>query len=135
MNKKAITTFKRLPIYPIYRKAVLRKRYADKIGKPVSSVLFNTKVVKNDLEKILLHTKIQNIGVGNFFYSIDTSLIIDNRGQIIDNMPVDYGFVISQQHYKERIPQIIQKYIDRINDKRVRLGRPANLEEALQAIS
>lgn len=134
MNKKAITTFKRLPIYPIYRKAVLRKRYADKIGKPVSSVLFNTKVVKNDLEKILLHTKIQNIGVGNFFYSIDTSLIIDNRGQIIDNMPVDYGFVISQQHYKERIPQIIQKYIDRINDKRVRLGRPANLEEALQAI-
>ena len=94
MKEELKDTIKRLPIYTPYRRFKLRKLYAEKYKLPLSKVRSNPVILSSDLDKILEKSKIKNVGYGDFFYSLDTTIIIYNRNRIIDNMPIDYSYIL-----------------------------------------
>ena len=128
------TILKKTPIYSLYRNYKLVKKYADKYELTYDEAKSNTKVVSPKLKSILRKVNISNCGVGNFYYCLDTSLIIDNRNRIIHNMPVDYGYLLKNNFEKSHEIKEIKEYVKRINDRRVTLATPTNLKEALQCI-
>lgn len=134
MIQKIKIVLKKTPIYSLYRNYKLVKKYAEKYGLTYEEAKKSTKVVRPKLKSILRNVKISNCGVGEFYYCLDTTIIINNRNHIIDNMPVDYGFLLNNNLDDSFEIKEIKKYINRINDPRITLNTPTTLKEALQCI-
>ena len=132
MKEELKDTIKRLPIYTPYRRFKLRKLYAEKYKVPLFKVGSNPMILSSNLDKILEKAKIKNVGYGDFFYSLDTTIIIDKRNRVIDNIPIDYSYIVV--HSKDIDLNVIKEYVKKINDSRVTLDTPNTLKEALQSI-
>ena len=110
-------------------------RYSKRNNVNIFNAAKNVKVCTTELKDILEHVDISNIGKYPFWYSIDTSIIVDNQGKkIIDNIPVDYSYIMNNFDESNDTAKIIVKYVKKINDSRVKLEKPKNLKEALQSI-
>ena len=99
---------------------------------PLSRVKNNPAILSSNLDKILEKAKINNIGYGDFFYSIDTTIILDKRKRVIDNIPIDYSYIL--EHSENVELNAIKEYVKKINDSRVTFNTPKTLKEAIQAI-
>ena len=110
-------------------------RYCKNYGISFFSAIFKVKFVQNDLSKILHTAKIINIAEGDFFYSIDDSVSVQNINTIINNFPVDYKLLLEKNFIANTDTEIvIRRYIERINDPRVSLNKAVTLKDALQKI-
>ena len=110
------------------------KDYSNKYGVGLKTAFSEAKPVKYDVPLILEKTIINNVGVGDFFYSIDHSVVVKTKDIIVDNMPVDYSYVINKNLENSDIENAIRAYVKKINDPRVSLEKPTDLKSALQAI-
>lgn len=122
------------PVYTIYRYLKTCKEYSNKYGVDLKTAFSEAKPVKYDVPLILEKAKINNVGVGDFFYSIDHSVVVKAKDIIVDNMPVDYSYVINKKLGNSNIENAIRVYVKKINDPRVSLEKPTDLKSALQAI-
>lgn len=125
---------KNSPVYTIYRYLKTCKEYSNKYGVGLKTAFSEAKPVKYDVPLILEKAKINNVGVGDFFYSIDHSVVVKTKDIIVDNMPVDYSYIINKKLGTSDIENAIRAYVKKINDPRVSLEKPTNLRSALQAI-
>lgn len=125
---------KNSPVYTIHRYLKAYKEYSNKYGVGLKTAFSEAKPVKYDVPLILEKTIINNVGVGDFFYSIDHSVVVKTKDIIVDNMPVDYSYVINKNLENSDIENAIRAYVKKINDPRVSLEKPIDLKSALQAI-
>ena len=125
---------KNSPVYTIHRYLKTYKDYSNKYGVGLKTAFSEAKPVKYDVPLILEKTIINNVGVGDFFYSIDHSVVVKTKDIIVDNMPVDYSYVINKNLENSDIENAIRAYVKKINDPRVSLEKPTDLKSALQAI-
>lgn len=138
MKKEIKKLLKNSPLYPFLRstKRTLRiyKEYPQKYGVSPIEALKEIKVCKYDAPCILKKASIKNQGVGDFFYSLDHSIVVKPKNTIIHNMPVDYDYVTNLELGDSVIKNSIRDYVKRINDPRVTLEKPHDLKSALQSI-
>lgn len=138
MKKEIKKLLKNSPLYPFLRstKRTLRiyKEYPQKYGVSLIEALKEIKVCKYDAPYILKKASIKNQGVGDFFYSLDHSIVVKPKNTIIHNMPVDYDYVTNLELGDSVIENSIRNYVKRINDPRVTLEKPHDLKSALQSI-
>ena len=138
MKKEVKKLLKNSPLYPFLRstKRTLRiyKEYPQKYGVSPIEALKEIKVCKYDAPYILKKASIKNQGVGDFFYSLDHSIVVKPKNTIIHNMPVDYDYVTNLELGDSVIENSIKAYVKRINDPRVTLEKPHDLKSALQSI-
>lgn len=134
MNSKVKQVIKKSPVYTIYRKCKTYKDYSNKYGVGLKSAVREAKLVKYDLPAVLGKVRITNEGIGEFFYSIDHSVVIKTDNIMVDNMPVDYAYVINRKLGNSDTEKAIKAFVEKTNDPRVTLQKPADLKEALQAI-
>lgn len=138
MKKEIKKLLKNSPLYPFLRstKRTLRiyKEYPQKYGVSPIEALKEIKVCKYDAPCILKKASIKNQGVGDFFYSLDHSIVVKPKNTIIHNMPVDYDYVTNLELGDSVIENSIKDYVKRINDPRVTLEKPHDLKSALQSI-
>lgn len=138
MKKEIVKLLKNSPLYPFLRstKRTLRiyKEYPQKYGVSSIEALKEIKVCKYDAPYILKKASIKNQGVGDFFYSLDHSIVVKPKNTIIHNMPVDYDYVTNLKLGDSVIENSIKDYVKRINDPRVTLEKPHDLKSALQSI-
>ncbi len=138
MKKEIKKLLKNSPLYPFLRstKRTLRiyKEYPQKYGVSPIEALKEIKVCKYDAPCILKKASIKNQGVGDFFYSLDHSIVVKPKNTIIHNMPVDYDYVTNLELGDSVIENSIRDYVKRINDPRVTLEKPHDLKSALQSI-
>lgn len=138
MKKEIKKLLKNSPLYPFLRstKRTLRiyKEYPQKYGVSSIEALKEIKVCKYDAPYILKKASIKNQGVGDFFYSLDHSIVVKPKNTIIHNMPVDYDYVTNLELGDSVIENSIKAYVKRINDPRVTLEKPHALKSALQSI-
>lgn len=92
------------------------------------------KKFSKDYYSLFDNISIHNCGYGNFFYSLDDSVRIFKKNEIIGNMPVDYSFVLNTSFKENDTIKAINHLIERINDPRIAIRKPSTLEEALQLI-
>lgn len=121
-------------IYPMYRSCKLRKRLSVDNNISYFDTYKSFRIVDFDLKKILDSTSIIDSGIGHFAYYLDSSIIVNNLGAIIDNIPVDYGYLLNKELGNDFVSVIIKDYIERINDPRILVAKPTDLKSALQAI-
>lgn len=138
MKKEIKKLLKNSPLYPFLRstKRTLRiyKEYPQKYGVSLIEALKEIKLCKYDAPYILKKASIKNQGVGDFFYSLDHSIVVKPKNTIIHNMPVDYDYVTNLELGDSVIENSIRNYVKRINDPRVTLEKPHDLKSALQSI-
>ena len=138
MKKEIKKLLKNSPLYPFLRstKRTLRiyKEYPQKYGVSQIEALKEIKVCKYDAPHILKKASIKNQGVGDFFYSLDHSIVVKPKNTIMRNMPVDYDYVTNLELGDSVIENSIKDYVKRINDPRVTLEKPHDLKSALQSI-
>lgn len=138
MKKEIKKLLKNSPLYPFLRstKRTLRiyKEYPQKYGVSPIEALKEIKVCKYDAPHILKKASIKNQGVGDFFYSLDHSIVVEPKNTIIHNMPVDYDYVTNLELGDSVIENSIKAYVKRINDPRVTLEKPHDLKSVLQSI-
>lgn len=138
MKKEIKKLLKNSPLYPFLRstKRTLRiyKEYTQKYGVSPIEALKEIKVCKYDAPCILKKVSVINQGVGDFFYSLDHSIVVKPKNTIIHNMPVDYDYVTNLELGDSVIENSIKDYVKRINDPRVTLEKPHDLKSALQSI-
>lgn len=134
MSSAVKDLLKNSPVYTIYRYLKTCKEYSNKYGVGLKTAFSEVKPVKYDVPLILEKAKINNVGVGDFFYSIDHSVVVKTKDVIVDNMPVDYSYVINKNLENSSIENTIKAYVKKINDPRVSLEKPTDLKSALQAI-
>lgn len=133
MKKKIKTYLKNTSLYYFYRNRKMKRYYAQRHNINSSEMKKYHVFRASEQDRILDCAKIKNIAFGDFFYSIDTKIIFDKLGKrIIDNMPVDYDYVINNCLITG-LPYI-ESYAKRIHDSRVKLSKPTTLKEALQSI-
>lgn len=106
----------------------------DKYSIGWKDVFHDYKIYGSNCRKLLNSVKICNCGVGEFFYTIDDSIIHVSKNIVIGNIPVDYAYILNHDIRDSRMYSVISSYVGRINDKRVTLNRPHDLREALQSI-
>ena len=63
---------KKTPVYTLH----LSKAYSTKYNCSLKNAFKEIKVSQFDLDKILKKTTVRNIGIGNFFYSLDHSISV-----------------------------------------------------------
>ncbi|MCI9593173.1 MAG: hypothetical protein HFG51_03345 [Lachnospiraceae bacterium] len=95
---------------------------------------YKVKKLSKNYDSLFDNIKIENCGYGNFFYSIDDSVRILKKNEIIGNIPVNYSFVLNTSFKENDTIKAINHFIERINDPRITIKKPSNLEEALQLI-
>lgn len=138
MKKEIKKLLKNSPLYPFLRstKRTLRiyKEYPQKYGVSPIEALKEIKICKYDVPYILKKATIKNQGVGDFFYTLDHSIVVKPKNTIIHNMPVDYDYVTNLELGDSVIENSIRNYVKRINDPRVTLEKPHDLKSALQSI-
>lgn len=134
MNATVKNVIKKSPVYAIYRDLKIYKDYSEKYSISLKNAIQEAKPTKYDLMSILNKAKINNEGIGDFFYSIDHSVIVKTNNAMVDNMPVDYAYVINRKIGNSNTEEAIKGFVKKINDSRVTLKKPTNLKEALQAI-
>lgn len=134
MSSAVKDLLKNSPVYTIYRYLKMCKEYSNKYGVGLKTAFSEAKPVKYDVPLILEKAKIKNVGVGDFFYSIDHSVVVKTKDIIVGNMPVDYSYVINKNLGNSSIENTIKAYVKKINDQRVSLEKPTDLKSALQAI-
>ena len=134
MSSGVKNLLKNSPVYTIYRYLKTYKDYSNKYGVGLQTAFSEAKSVKYDVPLILEKARINNVGVGDFFYSIDHSIVINAKNTMIGNMPVDYSYIINKELENSGIETVIKNYAKRINDPRVSLEKPADLKSALQSI-
>lgn len=138
MKKEIKKLLKNSPLYPFLRstKRTLRiyKEYPQKYGVSPIEALKEIEVCKYDAPYILKKATIKNQGIGDFFYSLDHSIVVEPKNTIIHNMPVDYDYVTNLELGDSVIENSIKAYVKRINDPRVTLEKPHDLKSALQSI-
>lgn len=134
MISKLKDLLKKTPLYTIYKYLNIFKDYSNKYGISLTAAFLEAKPVKYDVPLILAKAKINNVGVGNFFYSIDHSVVVTPQDIIVDNMPVDYSYIINKELGNSSIEKAIKGYIKKIDDARISLEKPTDLESALQSI-
>ena len=138
MKKEIKKLLKNSPLYPFLRstKRTLRiyKEYPQKYGVSLIEALKEIKICKYDVPYILKKASIKNQGVGDFFYSLDHSMVVKPKNTMIHNMPVDYDYVTNLELGDSVIENSIKDYVKRINDPRVTLEKPHDLKSALQSI-
>lgn len=138
MKKEIKKLLKNSPLYPFLRstKRTLRiyKEYPQKYGVSPIEALKEIEVCKYDAPYILRKATIKNQGIGDFFYSLDHSIVVEPKNTIIHNMPVDYDYVTNLELGDSVIENSIKAYVKRINDPRVTLEKPHDLKSALQSI-
>ena len=129
---------KNSPLYPFLRstKRTLRiyKEYPQKYGVSPIEALKEIKICKYDVPYILKKASIKNQGVGDFFYSLDHSIVVKPKNTMIHNMPVDYDYVTNLELGDSVIENSIKDFVKRINDPRITLEKPHDLKSALQSI-
>ena len=125
---------KKSPVYTIYRNLKAYKEYSKKYGIGLKTAFLEAKPVKYDVPLILEKAKINNVGVGDFFYSIDHSVVVKTNDIIVDNMPVDYSYILNKKLGSSSIENAIKTYVEKIDDPRISLEKPTDLRTALQAI-
>ena len=76
---------KNSPIYTIHRYLKTYKDYSKKYGVDLKTTFSEARPVKYDVPLILEKAKINNVGVGDFFYSIDHSVVVKTKDIIVDN--------------------------------------------------
>lgn len=118
----------------LYKKYIALKSYSKKNGISLVKAGMKARVFSLNYERILRSVKINDVGVGGFFYSIDENILIATSGDIIDNIPIDYSVVLNGELEKNAVFLAVQRYVKRVNDSRVTLDKPRNLKEALQSI-
>lgn len=121
---------KKTPVYTLH----LSKAYSTKYNCSLKNAFKEIKVSQFDLDKILKKTTVRNIGIGNFFYSLDHSIYISHEQNIIGNIPVDYSYIINKKIGNSPVEKVIKKYVDKINNPRITLEKANDLKSALQAI-
>ena len=138
MKNEIKKLLKNSPLYPFLRstKRTLRiyKEYPQKYGVSPIEALKEIKVCKYDAPYIFKKASIKNQGVGDFFYSLDHSIVVKPNNTMIRNMPVDYDYVTNLELGDSVIENSIRDYVKRINDPRVTLEKPHDLKSALQSI-
>lgn len=134
MNSGVKNIIKNSPLYTVYRNMKMYKDYSKKYGVGIGTAFCEARQVKYDVPLILKKAKINDVGVGNFFYSIDHSVIVSTKDIIIDNMPVDYAYVINKKLGNGGVENAIKDYVGKIDDPRVTLQKPSDLKSALQSI-
>lgn len=138
MKKEIKKLLKNSPLYPFLRstKRTLRiyKEFPQKYGVSPIEALKEIKICKYDVPYILKKATIKNQGIGDFFYSLDHSIVVKPKNTIIHNMPVDYDYVTNLELGDSVIENSIKAYVKRINDPRVTLEKPYDLKSALQSI-
>ena len=132
MRKMLTDITKKLPIYTLHRNRRQRLICANKYGISYQETKKYPVIPSDNQRRILNSARVNNVGKGEFFYSLDTTIIVDKRRRIIDNMPVDYGYVLN--NCIGHNPPEIRNYIKKINDPRIKDKKPETLKEALQAI-
>lgn len=125
---------KKSPVYAIHKYLKTYKDYSNKYGIGLKKAFLEAKPIKYDVPLILEKAKINNVGEGVFFYSIDHSIVVKAKDIIVDNMPVDYSYVINIKLGSSSIENAIKAYVKKIDDPRVSLEKPTDLRSALQSI-
>ena len=118
----------------LYKNLKIYKDYSNKYNVGLEMAFLEAKTVKYDVPLILSKAKINNVGVGDFFYSIDHSVIVKTKDIIVDNMPIDYSYIINKKLGNNSIENAIKDYVKKINDPRISLEKPTDLKSALQSI-
>lgn len=95
---------------------------------------YKVKLLSKSYYSLFDNIKICNCGCGDFFCSLDDSVRIFTKNEIVGNMPVDYAYVLHCTFEEDDTIKAINHFIDRINDPRISLKKPSNLQEALQSI-
>ena len=96
MNSGVKNLLKNSPVYTIYRYLKTYKDYSNKYGVGLQTAFSEATSVKYDVPLILEKARINNVGVGDFYYSIDHSVVINAKNTMIGNMPVDYSYIINR---------------------------------------
>ena len=118
----------------IYRHYSLIKEYSLKYKISYSEARKKTTIFKPNPIEIINSAHINNTGSGDFFYSIDENIIVDAKDTIINNIPVDYSFVISNTFKESKLLFAIDNYIERAGLNKSVIHSPNSLKEALQSI-
>lgn len=119
----------------LYRRLKCIKQYASDYKVSILKAASSMKFVDASLEKILSTASIKNIGEHPFWYSLDNNIIVEHNGtRIVDNMPVDYSYIMDNFNPDSDVGKLVQSYVERANDPRINLSKPTNLKEALQSI-
>ena len=134
MASKFKKMLKKSPVYELYSDLKAYKDYSNKYGIGLKTAFLEANPLKYDISLILDKAKINNVGVGDFFYSIDHSVVIKTKKIIVDNMPVDYSYIINKEIGNSCFENTIINYVKKINDSRITLDKPTDLKSALQSI-
>ena len=134
MASKLKKMLKKSPLYELYSDLKVYKDYSNKYGIGIKTAFLEASPLKYDIPLILEKAKINNIGVGDFFYTIDHSVVVKTKNIIVDNMPVDYSYIINKKIGNSCFENTIINYVKRINDPRITLDKPMDLKSALQSI-
>ena len=125
-------------LFPLLHSAkkiiLIYKNYPKRYSTSFFKALCQIKLCKYDVPSILKKAKIRNQAVGDFYYSLDHSIVVNSLASIIHNMPIDYEYVLNLELGDSEIEQSIKDYVRRINDPRVTLDKPHDLKTALQSI-
>lgn len=138
-NKSCVVSYiKKTQLYRIKNRinqmASLYRLYSEKYNLGLFSTLKEVKLSNLNLDDIFYKCEVKNIGAGDFFYSLDHKIIVLHDDFIIGNIPVDYGYVITHGEEIAERCNSIARFVDRINDSRVTLAKPRDLQSALQSI-
>lgn len=134
MKQTIKTIVKKSPAYSIYKKIKVYKKYSDKYEIGLGQAFREASLIGYNPVTILNKAKINNVGIGNFFYSLDHTVMVKPRTTLIGNMPIEYSFIINKELGNSDIELAIKNYVKRINDPRICLEKPTDLKSALQAI-
>lgn len=138
MNKVLKNAIKLTPFYPVLKK-IKKRLYLYNLYSRKNSVNFvqsikQLHICDYNLSKILNKCKINNIGFGVFFYSLDHSVVVNTDRMMIGSFPPDYEHLINRKFGNNSIDLTLKKYIKKINDPRISTEQPYDLKSALQSI-
>lgn len=131
-------TLKKSVIFKIVRiikiRLVLIQKGSEKKGISTFRGIFFFRFYGTNYKRVFANVTIKNEGYGDFFYSIDETMIRLSDKSIISNIPVDYSYLLNCEFSRTGIFESVDNFVRRINDSRIKLTKPKNIKEALQAI-
>lgn len=79
MASKLKKMLKKSPVYELYSDLKVYKDYSNKYGIGLKTAFLEANPLKYDIPLILKKAKINNVGAGDFFYSIDHSVVVKTK--------------------------------------------------------
>ena len=131
MNIKCIA--KNNCLYRLYKKIELANKYVGDSASKICALKKTNVYGSFDYNKILKKTTINNVGIGEFSYYLDENTYYFLDKPIVGNLSIDYSIFFKELPHNN-VYQVIKKYTVRLNDPKISLSTPQNLQEALQCI-